>query len=310
MKKFTKNELIQYHGEDDRKPYVAYGGNIYDLSGSEKWKEGVHMNAHHAGMDLTEAMSNAPHGPEKFTDFPLVGKLIVEEEHVSYLKKCLLYVSDLHLHSVFSHFTVSSFVLSPLFLLIHLFYNGHNSFEGLSFYLLMIGLLSLPFTILFGLLDWWNKYSLDRTRLFNSKLILSGLLFFTAAFCAVRRLYYGVPVYEKTFHYLFYIFLNLSLPVYVAILGNIGGRLVFPYVPRMKPTDRKTTNAMVEVLSSAIPRERAAYEFYTGLKKLAPDHTHRAIFDFLAHEEKIHEAKLRQILDKLSGGESGTEKES
>ncbi len=176
MKKFTKDDLIIHNGEHGSKSYIAYKDKVYDVSGSLKWEDGVHMQSHHAGMDLTEAIDNAPHGPELLTDFPVVGKLVVDEHRPSHLKKYLTYLSDWHVHSTFSHFSVSSFVLSPIFLLVYLFNSELKLFESLSYYMLVIGVVSLPFSIATGLLDWWIKYSLDTTRYLKEKLTFGGLL--------------------------------------------------------------------------------------------------------------------------------------
>ena len=39
------------------------------------WEGGIHQGLHDAGKDLTEAMDEAPHGPEIFKDYPVVGTL-------------------------------------------------------------------------------------------------------------------------------------------------------------------------------------------------------------------------------------------
>jgi predicted heme/steroid binding protein/uncharacterized membrane protein len=73
----TPGELAQFDGKDGRPAYVAYGGSIYDVTGGKFWKDGSHMKKHPAGMDLTDALRQAPHGEEKIKAMPLVGKLVV-----------------------------------------------------------------------------------------------------------------------------------------------------------------------------------------------------------------------------------------
>jgi len=51
----------------------AFGGKLYDATGSKWWENGVHAGKHRAGTDLTEAMVDAPHGPEVLDRLELVG---------------------------------------------------------------------------------------------------------------------------------------------------------------------------------------------------------------------------------------------
>jgi predicted heme/steroid binding protein len=74
MRLFTREELQKYDGSDGS-AYVAYQGKVYDVSGSFLWKKGAHQVTHHAGRDLTEALGQAPHGPEMLERFPMVGVL-------------------------------------------------------------------------------------------------------------------------------------------------------------------------------------------------------------------------------------------
>jgi predicted heme/steroid binding protein len=75
MKEFTSEQLAQFNGKDGQPAYVAYEGNVYDMSESAMWDEGDHDGMHFAGEDLTQAHDDAPHDVY-VTDFPLVGKLV------------------------------------------------------------------------------------------------------------------------------------------------------------------------------------------------------------------------------------------
>jgi predicted heme/steroid binding protein len=74
MKEYTLEELANYNGKEG-KIYVAFQGQIYDVSDSSLWEDGIHQGLHDAGRDLSEAMDDAPHGPEMFKDYPVVGTL-------------------------------------------------------------------------------------------------------------------------------------------------------------------------------------------------------------------------------------------
>lgn len=71
----TDEELASRDGKDGRSAWFAFEGKIYDATHSSRWQHGVHMGRHQAGTDLTEALKLAPHGQDKITVMPVVGKL-------------------------------------------------------------------------------------------------------------------------------------------------------------------------------------------------------------------------------------------
>ena len=71
----TKEELAKFNGQNGQPVYVAVSGTIYDVSGSKLWADGNHVNAHHAGQDLTEEIKSAPHVRTVVERFPVVGRL-------------------------------------------------------------------------------------------------------------------------------------------------------------------------------------------------------------------------------------------
>ena len=78
QKVFTLEELAQYDGKDGRKAYVAVDGVVYDVSDKPLWAGGEHQNRVSAGMDLSEAILQSPHGKAKLQDLPVVGVLAEE----------------------------------------------------------------------------------------------------------------------------------------------------------------------------------------------------------------------------------------
>jgi predicted heme/steroid binding protein/uncharacterized membrane protein len=71
----TAEELAAFNGKDGAPAYIAYKGTIYDASDSRLWKGGNHLGKHQAGFELTEALKQAPHGEDRITRLPVVGKL-------------------------------------------------------------------------------------------------------------------------------------------------------------------------------------------------------------------------------------------
>ena len=51
-------------GSDGGPAHVIVDAHLYDVSDSKLWKQGTHMGRHHAGRDLSEDLSGAPHGKE------------------------------------------------------------------------------------------------------------------------------------------------------------------------------------------------------------------------------------------------------
>ena len=73
-------ELSQFYGREGRPAYIAYQGDIYDVSGSKLWSGGIHLKKHAAGSDLTEALKGAPHGEDRVLKMKRVGRLLEQAE--------------------------------------------------------------------------------------------------------------------------------------------------------------------------------------------------------------------------------------
>jgi predicted heme/steroid binding protein len=72
---YTKNQLALRNGQDKPQIWVAWLGDIYDVSQSRLWQNGKHYE-HWAGQDLTDELKDAPHGIGVFDKFEIVGKLV------------------------------------------------------------------------------------------------------------------------------------------------------------------------------------------------------------------------------------------
>ena len=64
----------------DERFTLTFEGKVYDVTGSDKWKDGKHFRKHEAGTDLTGALEGAPHGREVLEKVPLVGDAGKDEE--------------------------------------------------------------------------------------------------------------------------------------------------------------------------------------------------------------------------------------
>ena len=70
----TRVQLSLRNGQDKPQVWIAYRGQVYDVSRSRLWREGKHYE-HWAGQDLTDELKDAPHTEEVFSRFKLIGRL-------------------------------------------------------------------------------------------------------------------------------------------------------------------------------------------------------------------------------------------
>jgi predicted heme/steroid binding protein len=74
-KTYTRSQLALRNGQDRPEIWVAYRGDIYDVSRSRLWQRGNHYE-HWAGQDLTRELDeDAPHLDTVFDKFPIIGRL-------------------------------------------------------------------------------------------------------------------------------------------------------------------------------------------------------------------------------------------
>ncbi len=73
-KLITLAQLALRNGNDKPEIWVAYKGEVYDVSLSRLWREGKHYE-HWAGQDLTNELPDAPHTEEVFSRFKVIGRL-------------------------------------------------------------------------------------------------------------------------------------------------------------------------------------------------------------------------------------------
>lgn len=72
MLKLSLNALRHYNGRNGEKAFIAYKGQIYDVT--DLYKDGEH-NSCIAGNDLTDILEMMPHGDDVVARYPVVGIL-------------------------------------------------------------------------------------------------------------------------------------------------------------------------------------------------------------------------------------------
>lgn len=74
LKSYSKVQLALRNGQDKKEIWCSYNGNIYELTHSRMWKNGLHYE-HWAGQDLTDELKDAPHSEDVFAKFKIIGIL-------------------------------------------------------------------------------------------------------------------------------------------------------------------------------------------------------------------------------------------
>lgn len=72
---YSRAQLALRNGQDRKEIWIAYNGNVYDVTTSRLWRDGKHYE-HWAGQDLTDELKDAPHTEKVFAKFTIIGKLI------------------------------------------------------------------------------------------------------------------------------------------------------------------------------------------------------------------------------------------
>ncbi|MEN8154593.1 MAG: cytochrome b5 domain-containing protein, partial [Acidobacteriota bacterium] len=210
-----KEELKEYDGKEGRPAYVAYKGNIYDVTNSKLWKNGSHINRHFAGEDLTDQMSVAPHGDDIMSRFEIVGTFEAEEitEEHDKMDRLRDWYRKFHPHPVFIHFPMGLFFFSAIMQLLFLIFN-YSPYENAAFYSLLIAAVtSIPAT-LSGIFSWWLNYQTMLTRTFKMKLYLSIILVLLGILAALIRIFIPTVSFDSNlFFYVYNCFLFASFPM-------------------------------------------------------------------------------------------------
>jgi predicted heme/steroid binding protein/uncharacterized membrane protein len=233
MKELEPEELRKNDGKNGNPSYIAHKGNVFDVTGSAKWKGGIHMLRHHAGEDLTAEIAAAPHGMDVLARYPQVGVVKKNGEHDRpmpvMVSRILARYPMLrrHPHPMTVHFPIVFMFSAALFTLIYLF-TGIASFESTAINCLGAGILFTPVAVATGYCAWWLNYSARPLRPVIIKQILSWLLLAIATASFIWRI--AVPDILVPFGStsMVYLILILSLVPLVSVIGWFGASLTFP----------------------------------------------------------------------------------
>ena len=239
MKEFDRKELSKNNGEEGNPTYIAHGGRVIDVSESQLWAGGLHMNRHHAGNDLTADIEAAPHDLEVLERYPQVGILKEEETPKIRIPKALERLLDRvpflkrHPHPMTVHFPIVFMFAVPLFNVVYLI-TGFKSFEITALHCLGAGILFTPVSVITGLSTWWLNYFARSMREVTIKICCTGLMVATQIAVFVWRILAPDVLDAFGFGSVVYMFLVMSLFMLVSVIGWFGASLTFPVEGRKR----------------------------------------------------------------------------
>ncbi len=239
MKRMTLDDLKNSKSPDGTPNLVAVDGAVYDVSGSQLWAGGRHMNRHTAGMDLSEAIRQSPHGTARLDRLTRVGDLgespaqphpgaesSFDREPVEPPPPLIARMLSLHPHPISVHFPIALFLTAAVFEALGLI-TGFGSFHQAAFFNLTAGALVTPASIVFGFLSHRYNYGNDWNTIFMSKLFLSIVLLILSDAAVGLGIFMlsGSPSAAALWGYRATVFM---LAPTVMALGYFGGRITFP----------------------------------------------------------------------------------
>jgi len=233
MKEFDLEELAKFDGKEGRPLYVAHQGNIYDVSDSKLWKNGLHMNRHHGGRDLTTDIKGAPHGVEMLERFTRVGVLTQEADQEREIPEALTWLLEKipllrrHPHPMTVHFPIVFMFSTTLFIILYLI-TGYKAFELTALHCLGAGILFTPVAAITGLYTWWLNYMAKPLKSVRIKIPGSLILITTQIVIFVWRLLDPDILGGFSLASTIYFLMVLSLSVLVTINGWFGAAMTFP----------------------------------------------------------------------------------
>jgi predicted heme/steroid binding protein/uncharacterized membrane protein len=228
MQQFTEEELRKYNGQDGMPAYIAYKGQVYDVSASKFWQNGSHFKKHFAGCDLTSEMANAPHSDEVFENYPCVGQFLTPSLIVPETKKerYRRWYAAYHPHPMVIHFPIALHYFSAAADILFLA-NPSAEYESAVFLSFLIATLMGFVALITGVFSWWVNYDFSTSKPFVIKLIGALFTLIIGVVPLIQKLLnpdvpFSTGVDGITYHAVIFITV-----ISITIVGYYGGKITW-----------------------------------------------------------------------------------
>src|SRR4030067_2788953 len=129
---------------------------------------------------------------------------------------------DIHIHTIFIHFTNSLYPVAILFMFLFLLF-GNASFHQTYFYMMVLATFSTPVSYLTGILEWRKRFKGIMIPIFASK-IKYGPVMFIIGGCSTLWHYLSPGILERgDLLSVVYVLFTVSIMLPLIYLGHLGG---------------------------------------------------------------------------------------
>ncbi len=228
MQQFTEEDLLKYNGKDGMPAYIAFKGQVYDVTLSKFWKEGTHFKKHFAGCDLSAAMANAPHSDEVFEHYPCVGQfvspcpLIPENKKDRYRQWYVKY----HPHPAAVHFPIALHYFSAFTDILFLA-NPSPEYETAVFLSFLIATLMGFLALVTGVFSWWINYDFSTSKPFVIKLIGALFTLIVGMIPLIQKLLNPDVPFSREMDGITYHAIIFITVVSITVVGYYGGKITW-----------------------------------------------------------------------------------
>jgi uncharacterized membrane protein len=195
--------------------------------------DGLHMQRHHAGANLTTDIQAAPHGTQVLERYPQVGILKEEEVPEIQIPKAVAWLLEAnpffrrHPHPMTVHFPIVFMLSNPVFNFLYLT-TGIKSFETTALHCLGGGILFIVVAMVTGFFTWWYNYMGKMLKPVAIKIPLSITMLLLAIAVFVWRISDPHVLNNiQGINILYLVFVISFIPL-VSIIGWYGATMTFP----------------------------------------------------------------------------------
>ena len=133
----------------------------------------------------------------------------------------------MHVHPILTHFPNGILPMVVLFMAASIFLSYDTFVDSSTYYSLIFVLISMPFVLASGFLEWKKRYRGARTVLFFTKIFCSLLATVCLAVLVLWRTFDTEVMLTSSPYRLIYFIVAVVMLLAVVMAGHLGGRLVF-----------------------------------------------------------------------------------